>query len=272
MRVLRSSAVALLLAAAPLAPALAQADTTFHGRLFTREDALLAGVFTLATIAARPLDKSAAHALQQPAPQGNKILRVTSGIVRRIAQPGSVVIGASMYAAGRIANNDRLAELGLFGTEALFVGGGSADVLKMFFGRARPYVDTVPNPDNWQFMRGFHGGNKYQSFPSGHSVAAFAAAAAVSSEVSRWSPRWIYVVGPAMYGGATMVALSRMYENRHWASDVITGAAIGTFAGIKVIRYHRTHNNKTFDRWLLNASVNPADLGHVSFSLVPMLP
>ncbi|HVX38107.1 MAG TPA: phosphatase PAP2 family protein [Gemmatimonadaceae bacterium] len=271
MRIVKSLTAALLVAAAPIAPALAQADSSFHGALFTWRDAVLAGAFTLGTIAARPLDKSAAHAMQQPAPQRNRVLRVTADIVRQIAVPGAVVIGGSMYAAGRLANNDRLAELGLFGTEALLVGGGSADVHKLVFGRARPYVDSVPNPDNWQLMRGLHGGPKYQSFPSGHSVAAFAAAAAVSSEVSRWYPNWIYAVGPAMYGGATMVALSRMYENRHWASDVITGAAIGTFAGIKVVRYHRTHHNKTFDRWLLNASVNPKDLTHVTFSLVPML-
>ncbi len=271
MRVLRSTAVSLLLTLALRGPASAQVDTSFHGHLFTWEDAVLAGVFTLGTIAARPLDKSAAHALQQPTPQGNRILRVSAHVVRDIAQPGSFIIGMSMYAAGRLSNQDRLAELGLFGTEALAGGAAFADVLKDFFGRARPYVDTVPNPDNWQLMRGFRTGTKYQSFPSGHSVAAFAAAAAVSSEVSRWYPHWIYLVGPAMYGGATMVALSRMYENRHWASDVITGAAIGTFAGIKVIRYHRIHNDKTFDRWLLNASVNPKDLTHASFSLVPML-
>lgn len=270
MKFLRSVAFAAMCAGAPLTAGLAQADTTFHGSLFTWRDAVLAGAFTVGTIAARPLDKSAAHAMQQPAPQRNHVLRVTADIVRVIAVPGAVVIGSSMYAAGRIAKNEHLAQLGLFGTEALLVGGGSADVLKLVFGRARPYVDTVPNPDNWQFLRGFHAGPKYQSFPSGHSVSAFAAAAAVSSEVSRWYPGWIYVVGPAMYGGATMVALSRMYENRHWASDVITGAAIGTFAGIKVIRYHRRHNNKTFDRWLLNASVDPRDLGHISFSVAPM--
>ena len=57
-----------------------------------------------------------------------------------------------------------------------------------------------------------------------------------------------------------------MYDNRHWASDVIMGAAIGTFAGTKVVRYHRTHPDNRLDRWLLNASVSPSDLSHISFS------
>jgi hypothetical protein len=49
------------------------------------------------------------------------------------------------------------------------------------------------------------------------------------------------------------------------------GAAIGTFAGTKVVRYHRTHPGNRLDRWLLNASVSPSDLGHISLSIAPAL-
>src|SRR5262249_6937738 len=102
-------------------------------------------------------------------------------------------------------------------------------------------------------------------------VAGFAAAAAVSAETSRWYPHAIYVIGPTMYGGAALIGLSRMYENRHWASDVIMGAAIGTFAGTKVVRYHRTNPGNRVDRWLLNAPVPPSDLGHFTLSIIPAL-
>ena len=61
-----------------------------------------------------------------------------------------------------------------------------------------------------------------------------------------------------------------MYNNRHWASDVIMGAAIGTFAGTKVVRYHRTHPGNGIDRTLLNFSWSPAD-GHLAFSILPDL-
>ena len=35
--------------------------------------------------------------------------------------------------------------------------------------------------------------------------------------------------------------ISRMYENWHWASDVVMGAAIGSFAGWKTVRYAHSH-------------------------------
>jgi membrane-associated phospholipid phosphatase len=251
----------------------AQADPTPIKRsLFTWEDAALGGAFVLTTIAIRPLDKRAADVLQQPNRQRNRFLRKTAVAFKTIAAPGSVIIGLTMYTSGRLANNDKLAELGLHGTEALFVGEGVGTVLKDFFGRARPFVDTSgPNPDDWQIDRGFRRGDRYQSFPSGHTTAAFAAAAAVSAETSEWWPALTYFgIGPVMYGGAAAVGLSRMYNNRHWASDVIMGAAIGTFAGLKVVRYHRAHPDSRFDKALLDVSWNPAT-GHLGFSILPGL-
>src|SRR2546430_6081458 len=120
-------------------------------------------------------------------------------------------------------------------------------------------------------MRGFTGGDQYRSFPSGHSVAAFAAAAAVSSETSTWWPSSRWIIGPAMFGGAALTGISRMYDNKHWASDVIVGGGIGTFAGLKVVRFNESHSGNRLDRWLLNASIVPTDDGGHSLhlSLIP---
>jgi membrane-associated phospholipid phosphatase len=254
------------------APAVAQSDTSTHQRsLFTWRDGVLAGGFVVGTIVIRPLDKSAADLLQTPERQKSVVYKVGAQGFRTVALPGAFIIGTTMYAVGRITKVERMAELGLFGTEALLVGEATGAVLKDVTGRARPWVDSVPNPDNWQLLRGFRGGDKFRSFPSGHTVAGFAAAAAVSSETSRWWPHGIYLIGPVMYGGAALIGVSRMYDNRHWASDVIMGAAIGTFAGTKVVRYHRTHPDNRLDRWLLRASLSPADPSHISLSILPAL-
>src|SRR5688572_18072250 len=139
--------------------------------LFTWRDGVLAAGFVVGTIGIRPLDKSMAQAFQSPAPQGKWYLRKAALGFNRLAAPGSVIIGTSMYAVGRLSKSDRLARLGLYGTEALFIGEGLGVGMKYIFGRARPYVDSVPNPDNWQLLRGFRSDGRYRSFPSGHSVA-----------------------------------------------------------------------------------------------------
>lgn len=66
-------------------------------------------------------------------------------------------------------------------------------------------------------------GSDYQSFPSGHTAQAFAAATFMAKEYGEQSP-W-YAVGA--YGVATAVGAMRILNNRHWTSDVLAGAGIG---------------------------------------------
>ena len=241
-------------------------------KLFTYRDAILAAGIVGTTILVRPADQHYAQRLQDSSTQANAKLRRLAAFVRTTADPGAVIIGTTMYAAGRLAKNDRLAQLGLHGTEALFIGEGTAVVLKGIFGRQRPSV-RPQDANSFDFLRGFLGSDNFRSFPSGHTVAAFAAAASVTSETAGWWPNSRVIIGPLMYGGAALVGVSRMYNNRHWASDVIVGAGIGTFAGLKVVRYHRAHPRTGFDRWLLAGSLVPnADGGHaLRWSVMPDL-
>jgi len=66
-------------------------------------------------------------------------------------------------------------------------------------------------------------GGRY-SFPSGHTSAAFVTAAVVQRHYG-WR------LGVPAYGLASYVAMSRLSENRHFASDVLVGAAIGMVSG-----------------------------------------
>ena len=58
----------------------------------------------------------------------------------------------------------------------------------------------------------------------------------------------------AAYAGATLVGVSRMYNNMHWASDVIGGAAVGTLFGLKVVKYSHSHPGNRIDRALLKGN------------------
>jgi len=257
----------VLLALHPL-ESMAQSDSAVHHPLFTAGDALLAGGILLSARFVHKLDARYMHRLQDSSTQANRRLQLLAKTVRVAVAPGAYIIGTSLYAAWRVSKDERLAELGLHGVESLVVGEVTATVIKTVAGRARPYVNG--NPDDYHFGRGFSNGD-YKSFPSGHTVAAFAAAAAVTSETSAWAPGQRWIVGPIMYGGAAMVGMSRMYNNQHWASDVIVGAGIGTLAGLKVVRYHHSHPGSGVDRWLLAGSLVPNGDGgrSIRWSLLP---
>lgn len=66
-------------------------------------------------------------------------------------------------------------------------------------------------------------GSSYNSFPSGHTATAFAAAELLNQEFKGLSP-WYGYVG---YTVATATGILRMYNNKHWLSDVVAGAGFG---------------------------------------------
>ena len=257
--------------AAPLA---AQTSDTLKGPrkpLFTWRDVTFLGGMIAVTGAVAPLDKKFAERLLDSTVQENRIFGHIATFVREVATPGSTIIGVSLYGIGRLTGNERMADLGLHGTEALAIGAGLGWLGKGLFGRERPFVEL--NPNDYKFGRGFGGETEYMSFPSGHTIAAFAAAAAVTSETGRWWPNARWAIGTVLYSGAALAGVSRMYNNRHWASDVFMGAAIGTLSGLKVVRYHHSHPNNDLDRWLLSASISASpNGGHVlSWQLTPTL-
>lgn len=226
---------------------------------FTHKDAVLGIGFAVGTIAMFPLDKHLAGRLQtREARQG--FLQNASTGVEVIASPGAYFIGGGLYAIGRIGKFDRVADLGWHGTEAVLLAEAMTYTIKGLAGRGRPFLSNGHDPDDLYFGKGF-GNPDYQSFPSGHSTTAFAAAAAVTNEFARWWPRSTWVVGPLMYTGAAAVGVSRMYHNRHWASDVVMGAAIGTFTGRKVVQYAHGHPGNLIDRVILRVSLVPDGLG-----------
>ena len=226
----------------------AQADSVRP--FFTWRDAGILGAFTVATFAVAPMDTRIARELQDPGVQANRSMRRIADAVETITEPGSLIIGAALYGYGKLADNRRVAELGMRGTEALVIGAGIGILMKGIAGRARPARD-VNEPDDYQLMRGFTKGDPYQAFPSGHSIVAFAVASSVTSQSKHWKPGTQWVVGPLLYGGAATVAWSRMYDNRHWASDVLAGAAIGTFTGLKVVHWHIRNPGNRLDRIFL---------------------
>lgn len=245
------------------------ANPDAHRTLFTYRDAALAAAFAGLTVAMLPLDRHIAESLQDPDLRANKFFDKSATGVEWISTPGSFIIGGGLYVVGKLGGYKDMADLGWHGTEAVILASTVTTLLKGTLGRSRPYVNADTNPHDFHLGWGFGGGNykpgysakDYVSFPSGHTTSAFAAAAAVTSEARRMWPKATPYVATAMYGGATLVGLSRMYHNNHWASDVVLGAAIGTFSGLKVVRYSHAHPDNKLDKFILGASFVPTPNG-----------
>jgi len=253
-----AGAAAAMLCAGVSAHAQTQAPADSSGKptFFEGSDLYWAAGFAAATVAVAPLDRQLAHTLQRPSLQANRILSKSSVGARLLGSPGAEVLGGLVYGAGRLAGNRDMARAGLHAAEAVFIGDLVTGSVKVIAGRKRPYL-SPDNPYDFQLMRGLKG-DSVRSFPSGHTTSAFAAAAAVTAEAGyEWSSGKS-IVGPAFFGVAGVVGLSRMYNNAHWASDVIVGAAIGTFVGWKVAHYTHDHPTNTVDNFFLG---HPKDDG-----------
>ena len=254
--------LATWVAAAPVAAQTLNAPDTAAQRsskLFTRRDLYIAGGFAAGALAMAPLDRTIARDLQDSSVQANHLLKHGATAARLLGSPGSLVITGGLFAAGKVLHRPHLADLGLHTFESVVMAGGITSATKVLVGRRRPFA-SPDNAADYKFAGGF-GDDRRRSMPSGHTSAAFAAAAAGASEIGHWWPRHRVLASVTLYSAATLVGLSRMYNNKHWASDVVVGAGIGAFSGWKVVGYTHAHPNNPIDRLLLHTQVAPTASG-----------
>ncbi|MFB6460434.1 phosphatase PAP2 family protein [Bradyrhizobium tunisiense] len=142
---------------------------------------------------------------------------------------GAALVVLAFVAAG-LHGTRRALLLGL-GTRLQFVflsiavSAFVAEILKFLIGRGRPFVGGKANPFNFV---PFEGTGAYASLPSGHAVAAFALAFAVSA---LWPRLRVF-----MFTYAIVILLTRLVLLAHHPSDVVAGALVGT-VGAMAVRY-----------------------------------
>jgi membrane-associated phospholipid phosphatase len=134
-----------------------------------------------------------------------------------------VGFSALLYAAGEIGHSDALRKTALLSIESLVVSTSIAWTTKFVVGRARPFTGEPPLTFSLFSLKG---GNN--SFPSGHTTAAFAVATIIAEQTRG------VAVDILAYSLATLVGLSRIHDNEHWASSVLVGWAIGHFVAKKI--------------------------------------
>ena len=122
-------------------------------------------------------------------------------------------LGITWWIIGHVAGSDRAADAGRDIVRAQISGASWAYLLKYSVNRTRPNGDP-------------------RSFPSGHATASFATAT-VLQEHYGWK------LGIPFYAAAAYVAAERVTEKKHWPSDVVFGAALGTISGRTVTLHVR---------------------------------
>lgn len=236
-------------------PSLFAQGNSGNVQLVRAHDAVVAlGVATLAA-ATMSVDESLARSLQRPSVQSNRFLKGTTNLVSNLGFPGSAIITAGAYFLGLEKRSRPIAALGMHTGVAIVLGGVLAEGLQTTIGRSRPQRDMNDARD-FRFGKGFSS-DDFTSLPSAHVTVAFAAATAASREVGRSWPGAASYVTPISYAAAALVGFSRMYKNKHWASDVVAAAGLGTYSAVLFDRYNEGHPDNVFERVFLPKSIVP---------------
>ncbi len=185
-----------------------------------REWALLAA--STAAVAALTLADSA---VSDAARERGSTLGFFGDTLEGLGDARSFVLLGGFYLAGAIGHDTKAKNVFFDGLSASLIASGMlTPVLSTLVGRERPTAG--------QGEYAFHpfGG---RSFPSGHATQAFAVASVIATS---YDQLWVKVTA---YGAAAVTAYVRVQRGKHFASDVVASAAIGTLVGRSVVHFNR---------------------------------
>ena len=133
---------------------------------------------------------------------------------------------AAFVGVGSLTGNRRALETGLLVAQAVAHTESIAQMLKYAAGRERPDFGDAGGGRFW---------HRQQSFPSGHAMGTWAAAAVISREY-----RHNRFIRYGIYALPLLVSASRIGAQRHFLADVVAGGSIGYLMGAWL--YDRHHD------------------------------
>jgi len=199
------------------------------GSLFRTSDLVYAGIFFGSLAAIYPVESFDEALSPGRPPTGFPGSVFSAGNLTGNALFAYGVSGVT-FLTGKALGQGQVARIGLRSLEALFLSDLIVTPFKFSVGRKRP---GGLDPDSDEFDP-FAMTTEFYSFPSGHTAHMFALASTLSRELGRQAP-WVPYVA---YSAAALTGVSRVARQRHWATDVLAGAAAGLFAGHFIGRLH----------------------------------
>lgn len=168
-------------------------------------------------------------------------LNFVSKNIGRVGSFPVIAVGISgSYITSIIIDDPTLKSASLTAAEGVFISSLFTVAFKYTVQRQRPSITD----DNFAFRRDKFDGDSHLSFPSGHAGRTFAIATVFSEAYKESHPFVPYVA----YTTASLVGISRIYDNQHWFSDVFVGAALGYSIG-KFISNRRLINKSKMPRF-----------------------
>lgn len=152
----------------------------------------------------------------------------TNNLTKYVFEPvGSgvypLIAAATFYASGVIWKNQRSKKVAMNCAKSFLIANSFVQISKYAFSRQLPLAEP---PDANKWFRGNHN----DSFFSGHTTTAFSVATVIAEEYKETV--WVPIVSYTLAGCA---GLSRIHDNKHWASDVLTGALVGYLTGKLIV-------------------------------------
>ena len=157
---------------------------------------------------------------------GGPDARETGAEISHWSPPLALGIGAGLLGVGLGAHHPALARTGRDALVAMGVAGLLTTAVKIAVGRARPEANLGTD-----YFAPFRSPTHDNSFPSGHTSQAFSLAAVIAAHTRQPMLRF------TVYGAAAVVGIARVAADRHFASDVVGGAILGTLVGRGVVHH-----------------------------------
>ena len=212
---------------------------------------LTGGALTLASaiIAPRPahlrgpvlVDEGARDLLRASSTEARYIFRDASDVGLSLAVTWPFFIDALFTAWWLRGSRDVAEQMALLGLETMAVSGAIQGVTNMLASRERPYGAGCRDGALPANAIDCTSSSHFRSFFSGHSSFSFTSAALICFnhiELELLGAPWDAISCAGAYAVATTTATFRIVGDMHYASDVMTGALLGTVVGYGVPLLH----------------------------------
>jgi membrane-associated phospholipid phosphatase len=152
---------------------------------------------------------------------------------------------SATLAGSTIFHQQKLLETTFLMAESFAISSCITVTGKHLLARSKPYAGSGPH-DFRPFT--LKTNDAIESMPSGHTSSIFSLMTVLAKQYDHW---WVKM--PA-YTFAAGVALQRIYDKKHWPSDVLVGGLIGYSTATLLVNRHNKKNTTSAIRPFLGAN------------------